>query len=787
MTATPFLLHGDPYDLPALLAALLQAKTDGNEEQAQQGFAILRRMAVNFAIIGALRQLEAGKLVCHAFAGRYWLCAPNLARSALQAADGDLLAALNFGKEQLQLAGKAPLIIFINPGFAAMSLAIFDLPGASCLQFPQSLLDSGKLRRWLWHEIGHCHLRCSQRFLDEGVATWFEYSHEGQFDLTAATSAAGTLPDLRQVLQSGFSQGLTFEDEAQDEAQRAAFYPQAALLIADLYARLGADGLSQLFAGVRANPQQAPELVLSALGEQAQRWQCTPEINPESAPVSGLTQEQVRALLAKGDTDGLASLLGNWGQVHDLPGKLALIDANLSLRELRAPQAEDKLREADAMLDDIAKHNKSLAVAELQLRQTMARLVQAKTVFERAGLGTRAMREADAILRQYPDSCPAQIGKASLLIHTPPQYGGDPDGGRSMLRKVALRPDDHGKVASAIFRHVFGQPVQPESTPAPESAPVAEMEQEYVPQGEVLLHLQGMRFGQADSFTLQVDELKLHGGEMLGVIGANGAGKSLLLECCIGLQEIQAKSHKICGQPFNEWQAQLSLRAQVGARLHRLSFEPGYLVSEIVKLLRAAYKHQDQALYQRLGLAALAGKKYGVLSSGQKQRVDLFAAFFPPAKLLLLDEPTLGLDDEFSQQLLNLIDERRQQGVAVLAVSHDSHFLARCQQIAIVANGGLQACASLSTIKKRYLAEYRVDLKLDAANRRHLGAFAKLGASHLVERSESLSLLGNHTFLQAFRDLAGQLDLLDYQVRACDLSDLFMVAGSLAPSEAESS
>ncbi|WP_338846204.1 ABC transporter ATP-binding protein [Massilia sp. W12] len=776
---------GDPYDLAAIVLSLLQAAAAQDAARVQQGATILRRMAVQAGILGALHQLQQGGLRCHQLQGRYWLAGAEVSLAALQEADGQIAAALAFGASQLAQP-VAPLLLYLNPDFGAMNLAMFDIPGLACLQFPQTLLGQPQMARWLWHETGHAHLRCGQRFLDEGLATWFEYSSSGAFDAAAAqTACAAAAWDLPGALQSGFGKGLAFEDAVEDEAQRAALYPQGALLVARLHARLGGAGLAQLFAAVRAQNGAALPLVRQALADEWDSFHTA-----SATPAHSFTQAQALALRARNDVDGLCAMLAQWEQAQDAASRLAMLDAQISLRELRAPQAAERSKQADLLLADLLRQGGGQALAELQLRHTMSRLMRANSVFERASLGSRAMREADAALRMYPQAYSAQICKATLLIHTPQQYGGDADSGRSMLRQLALRADDYGLVAAAIFRQVYGADalpapaaVAPESVPdaAPESAQQEEMQ----PAGAAQLEIQGLRFGDAAGFSLEVDDFSVHSGELLALIGPNGVGKSLLLECCIGLQQASSRVHRICGMDFAAWRRNLSLREQVGARLHRLSFAPDYQVADVLQILRAAYGRQDQALLQRLGLTDLLKKKYGWLSSGQKQRVDLYAAFLPQARLIVLDEPSLGLDDEYSRQLFALIEERRQQGAAVLAVSHEAGFLARCQRIAVLAQGRMQACASPQQIRRAYLSDYRVDLQLAHGNRQHLPALRELGARHVFAQQDSISMLGDQGFLQAFRALAAQHNLLDYQVRACDMSDLFMAAAHASPQALE--
>lgn len=814
-------LAGDPYDLAALLRTLLAAHANaqqGQVEQGQieQGHAILQAMAVRCSFSPLLAGLRSGALLCHQLEGHFWLLPADFPAAALPDCAAQLARALHFGSQHLAVP-VPQLVLHLSPDFAAMSYAAFDVAGLALLQFPLLLWREQRLARWLWHETGHCHLRCGLRFLDEGLAAWFEYSHvTGQFDAAAAQQAlqhVHPLP-LAELLQPDFSQALAFEDAVSDEAQRAAIYPQGALLIDALWQRIGAAGLQQLFAALRQDSSQLPTLLRSALAEEwgswLTRWDAAAQA---SGPALACTRADVLAARARGDQAALHAMLQELGTPDTVAQQVLFVDILITLCELRAEPDKALLRQADSLLAALMKGPGSIALQELQLRQTMTRLMRASSVMERASLGTRAMRQADAILQQQPGSCDAQLCKATLLIHTPPQYGGDVDAGSSLLRQLARRKDDHAGVAAAIFRQTFKEepfstPPQPVPEPVPQdgqepvtasaalavaggedalpasAATVAAAASAQPSAGPLLFSLREMHFAPNADLTLQVDALDLHGGEMVGLIGPNGAGKSLLLECCVGLQRISSSRHQLCGLDVAQWQADLKQRALVGAKLHRLGFEPDYLVADIVQLMRAAYGRVPDSLLQRFALGPLLKKKYGWLSSGQKQRVDLCLAFHPGARLFFLDEPTLGLDDEFSLRLFDTMREQVAAGASLLVASHEAAFLARCQRIAILAAGRLQVCDTPEALRARYLSEYRVDVALDAHNLSHLTALRQLPALQQVQREEQLILLGDVAFLRAFHALAAQHALLNYQLRASTLSDLYTVATRFAPDTA---
>ncbi|WP_350455525.1 metal ABC transporter ATP-binding protein [Slackia heliotrinireducens] len=164
-------------------------------------------------------------------------------------------------------------------------------------------------------------------------------------------------------------------------------------------------------------------------------------------------------------------------------------------------------------------------------------------------------------------------------------------------------------------------------------------------------------------------------GDALFVVGENGAGKTTLLKTILGLQPplagdvafgdgagagevgyLPQKGESQRDFPASVWEVALSGRAS------RLGKRPFYS--------RADKSAAAEALH-RVGACELRDMPFGSISGGQQQRVLLARALASYPKLLVLDEPTTGLDPEAAESLYRTIDELRASGVGVLAVTHD--------------------------------------------------------------------------------------------------------------------
>ncbi|MBQ9059340.1 MAG: ABC transporter ATP-binding protein [Atopobiaceae bacterium] len=167
----------------------------------------------------------------------------------------------------------------------------------------------------------------------------------------------------------------------------------------------------------------------------------------------------------------------------------------------------------------------------------------------------------------------------------------------------------------------------------------------------------------------------LSAGEMICVVGENGTGKSTLVKTLLGLQAPLAGTIELSdgigrGElgylpqqggnkrdfPASAWEVALS------GRLPRLGHRPFFS--------KADKQATDDAL-ERVGALDLKNRPFDELSGGQRQRVLLARALCAEAKLIVLDEPTTGLDPTAAHTLYALLEELRGGGIAVIAVSHD--------------------------------------------------------------------------------------------------------------------
>jgi ABC-2 type transport system ATP-binding protein len=174
------------------------------------------------------------------------------------------------------------------------------------------------------------------------------------------------------------------------------------------------------------------------------------------------------------------------------------------------------------------------------------------------------------------------------------------------------------------------------------------------------------RYGErlvVDRVDLQVDE-----GEIVGLLGANGAGKTTAVECIQGLRRADGGSIRVLGMDPAVDGARL--RPLIGSQLQASALPDRLRVSEAVELFRRAGAPPADGLLSAFGLADLGRTPFAALSGGQQQRLFLILALLNRPQLVILDELTQGLDPASRRDVWDAILSLRHASTTVLLVTH---------------------------------------------------------------------------------------------------------------------
>jgi ABC-2 type transport system ATP-binding protein len=167
-------------------------------------------------------------------------------------------------------------------------------------------------------------------------------------------------------------------------------------------------------------------------------------------------------------------------------------------------------------------------------------------------------------------------------------------------------------------------------------------------------------------------------GVVAGFVGPNGAGKTTTISMMLGLISPTAGSARVLGESIEEPSAYLR---EVGALIERPAFYPGLSGEENLRVLSTVggYDHaRIGGLLDQAGLAGRGGDRFGTYSLGMKQRLGIAAAMLGDPALLVLDEPTNGLDPEGIHEMRQLIRQLADEGRTIFL---SSHVLAELEQV----------------------------------------------------------------------------------------------------------
>ena len=215
------------------------------------------------------------------------------------------------------------------------------------------------------------------------------------------------------------------------------------------------------------------------------------------------------------------------------------------------------------------------------------------------------------------------------------------------------------------------------------------------------------RFGPVtavDALTLEV-----HPGEVVGFLGPNGAGKTTTIRLLLGFLRPTAGRCQVLGGSLAR---QVRLRRRVSYLPSDLKVDPTMTGRQLFawfgRLRGGLHRARVEELVGRLDLDPT--RRFGMLSKGNRQKVGLVQAFQHDPEVLLLDEPTTGLDPLVQREFLRLVDEAAGRGAAVLFSSHVLPEVERAAtRIAIIRGGRLVAVSTVEALLDR--ARHRLELR----------------------------------------------------------------------------
>jgi ABC-2 type transport system ATP-binding protein len=262
-------------------------------------------------------------------------------------------------------------------------------------------------------------------------------------------------------------------------------------------------------------------------------------------------------------------------------------------------------------------------------------------------------------------------------------------------------------------------------------------------------------------------------GEFFGLLGPNGAGKTSLISILAGLSRASSGSVTVHGSDVVSDYA--NARRKLGVVPQELVFDPFFTVREALRIQSGYFgvKNNDDwidELLASLGLADKADANMRQLSGGMKRRVLVAQALVHKPQVIVLDEPTAGVDVELRQTLWQFVAKLNKQGSTVLLTTHYlEEAEALCSRIAMLKQGRMVALAQTSELLKSAssnVLRFKIDSELPKAladKARITGRIVQLPAHNAHEIEQ---------YLSAMRE-AG-LVAEDVEIRKADLEDVFL-------------
>ncbi len=237
--------------------------------------------------------------------------------------------------------------------------------------------------------------------------------------------------------------------------------------------------------------------------------------------------------------------------------------------------------------------------------------------------------------------------------------------------------------------------------------------------GEPVIELRQLTKTYGDFTAVDQLTLTIERGEIFGLLGPNGAGKSTTILMMLGLTEPTSGTVRVCGvdstrQPILVKRRVGYLPDDVGFYEDRTGLENLLYTARLNRIPEAEANRRAYRLLERVGLTDAAGKKVGTYSRGMRQRLGLADVLIKNPEVIILDEPTLGIDPEGVRELLDLIRKlSRDEHITVVLSSHHLHQVQQiCDRVGLFVAGKLIAEGDIHALSAKLFAEEPIAVEI---------------------------------------------------------------------------
>lgn len=227
---------------------------------------------------------------------------------------------------------------------------------------------------------------------------------------------------------------------------------------------------------------------------------------------------------------------------------------------------------------------------------------------------------------------------------------------------------------------------------------------------EVLIDVQNITKDYGEGRGVFDVSFQLHRGEVLGFVGANGAGKTTTIRNIMGFLKPDSGKISVCG--FDSWQEAEKTKKYIGYIPGEIAFPDLRYGTDFLKSQAELLGQKDMTyanhLIEKLQLDPTANLKR--MSKGMKQKTAIVAALMADPEILILDEPTTGLDPLMRVAFLEIIEEEKKKGKTILISSHLYEELEKiCNRVALIDKGKIVTITDMEEIKNRPTADFKIE------------------------------------------------------------------------------
>jgi ABC-2 type transport system ATP-binding protein len=226
-----------------------------------------------------------------------------------------------------------------------------------------------------------------------------------------------------------------------------------------------------------------------------------------------------------------------------------------------------------------------------------------------------------------------------------------------------------------------------------------------------------------DVLALKDVSLEINDGEIFGLLGPNGAGKTTTINILSTI--MQPDSGIVSLNGFTAADSKNSTKLQIGVVPQEISlyetltaYENLKFWGNLYKIPSSELKHKIKNVLELVGLSDRQNDAIKTYSGGMKRRINIASAILHNPKILLMDEPTVGIDPQSRNRIFEIIKELNQQGITIIYTTHYMEEAERlCKTIAIIDNGSVMAKGSLDELKKISKTKDILNLKMSHFNK----------------------------------------------------------------------